>query len=428
MSIDSDLLRSIRYRQRFKERIGNNLPLYIFEDKTRDIVKLISRYFKTYKEAQVISKDEFISWVDELKGEKMTAADRTLFDALMEDFDEDLSAAAEQFLTERIQEYDLVYRASDIIEKWSNGDEIEVIEQLKVVADKAAFTRADRDGIKRVTESLSEILEHAGSDWGFEWSLPILAKAMRPAQPGDMILVAARPDSGKTTFIGDIVTPWLNQLDEIFPGENRCILWLNNEGPGTRIKLRNFQSALALTIEEISQIAANGEDLQGMYDKVVPNNDRLVILDIHQKNTAQVERKIAEYNPGVVVWDMLDKVRYVSEEITRNNRTDEYLEGLYSWVRETGVIYNCVNIVSTQLSGDAQNMQYPNLGMLKDSKTGKQGTADAIITFGSVDTYPLTRFIGLTKNKLNLGRASSRLGEVKFDGARGQITMPEVEK
>lgn len=427
MSLDSEFLRSIRFRNRFKERMAN-VQLYLFEEKTRDIVKLMSRYFRQYKTCEVIDKDEFIAWIHELKGDKMTDADRTLFDALMEDFEYPLSDAAEQFLTERLQESDLVYRASDLLEKWANGDEIEIIEQLKLVTDKAAFSRNDRDGIKMVTESLTEILEHSGSNWGFKWSLPILAKAMRPAQPGDMILVAARPDSGKTTFIGDIVRPWLAQLDEIFPGENRCILWLNNEGPGTRIKLRNFQSALGLTIPEISQLASNGEDLEGMYAQAVPGCDRMVILDIHQKNTAQVERKIAELNPGVIVWDMLDKVKYVTEDISRNSRTDEYLEGLYSLVREYGVVYNCVNIVSTQLSGDAENMQYPLLGMLKDSKTGKQGTADAIITFGAVSTYPLTRFIGLTKNKLNLGKATARLGEVKFDGARGQITMPEVEK
>lgn len=427
MSLDSEFLRSIRHRKQFKERIGTT-PLYLFEEKTRDIVKLMSRYFKQYKAAEVIEKDDFITWINELKGEKFSDSDKILFDALMEDFEYDLSAAAEQFLTERLQESDLVYKTADLIEKWSNGDEIEIIEQMKIVTDKAAFGRADRDGIRTVTESIEEILEHAGSKWGFEWELPILAKAMRPAQPGDMILIAARPDQGKTTFIGNIVRPWLGQLDEIFPDEERCILWLNNEGPGTRIKLRNYQSALGLTIPEVDQMAQTRGMLDEEYTKVVPNADRLIILDVHGKNTAQIERKIAELRPGVIVWDMLDKVKYVTEDAFRNTRTDEYLEGLYSWVRESGVIYDCVNVVSTQLSGDAENMQYPHLGMLKDSKTGKQGTADAIITFGSVDTYPRTRFIGLTKNKLNMGRATSRLGEVVFDGARGLITMPEVEK
>lgn len=427
MSLDSEFLRSIRHRSKFKERIGTT-PLYLFEEKTRDLIKLMSRYFKTYKAADVILKDDFITWLNELKGDKLTESDSILFQALMEDFEYDLSAAAEQFLTERLQESDLVYKTADLIEKWSNGDEIEIIEQMKIVTDKAAFGRADRDGIRTVTESIEEILEHAGSTWGFEWGLPVLANAMRPAQPGDMILIAARPDQGKTTFLGNIVRPWLGQLDEIFPDEERCILWLNNEGPGTRIKLRNYQSALGLTIPEVDQMAQTRGMLDEEYLKVVPNADRLIILDVHGKNTAQIERKIAELKPGVIVWDMLDKVKYVTEDAFRNTRTDEYLEGLYSWVRESGVIYDCVNVVSTQLSGDAENMQYPHLGMLKDSKTGKQGTADVILTFGSVDTYPRTRFLGLTKNKLTMGRATSRLGEVVFDGARGLITMPEVEK
>lgn len=427
MSLDSEFLRSIRCRQKFKERIGST-PLYLFEEKTRDVVKLLSRYFRQYKSCEVVDKADFLTWVNEIKGDGFTDTDRTLYAALMDDFEEPLSTAAEQFLTERLQESDLVYRASDIIEKWANGDEIEIIEQLKVVTDKAAFSRADRDGIVRVTESIEEILAHAGSNWGFNWRLPLLSKAMRPAQPGDMILVAARPDSGKTTFIGDIVRPWLDELDEVFPGEGRCVLWLNNEGPGTRIKLRNYQSALGLTISEVDEMARTKGKLDEEYSRIITNHDRLIILDVHQKNTAQIERKIAEFNPGVIVWDMLDKVKYVTEDAFRNTRTDEYLEGLYSWVRESGVIYNCVNIVSTQLSGDAENMQYPHLGMLKDSKTGKQGTADAILTFGAVDTYPRTRFIGLTKNKLNMGRATSRLGEVVFDGARGLISMPEVEK
>ena len=425
MSLDSEFLRSIRHRRRFKERISTT-QLYLFEEKTRDIIKLMSRYFKTFKTCEVIIKSEFVSWINELKSDVMTDADRTLFDALMEDFDEDLSLSHENFLTDRLQESDLVYTASDMLQKWANGDEIEIIDQLKHVADKAAFGRQDRDGIKQVTQTIGEILEHAGTDWGFRWELPILEKAMRPAQPGDMILVAARPDQGKTTFLGEIIRPWQNQVDELYPGQDRCILWLNNEGPGTRIKLRMIQSALKLTIGELSQLANNGEDLEALYESVIGCKNNLIILDVHSKNTTQIERKIEEFNPAVVVWDMLDKVKYATEDLSRVSRTDEYLEGLYSWVRDTGVIRDCVNIVSTQLSGEAENMQYPLLGMLKDSKTGKQGTGDVIITFGSVATTPRTRYIGLTKNKLNLGKTTGRLGEVIFDGARGVISMPEA--
>lgn len=425
MSLDSTFLRSIRRRDMFKERVGVT-PLYLFEEHTRGLVKKFSRYFKEHKSCELINKDDFLLWHREVYS-NTTDSDYVLIGALLADFECPTSREAEEFLTERLRDSDVVYRTADIIERWSNGDEIEVVDQLKAVVDAAAYGGTFKSQHVVIEDSFTDILAASNDTSGFKWSLPILSEAMRPAQAGDMILVAARPDSGKTTFLCHIIQGWIRQLDEVFPGEERCILHLNNEGMGSRIKLRNVQVALGLTLTELSQLADAGEDIEANYNTVVGDASRLVIVDIHGCTNVQVERIIQKYNPGVVVWDMLDKVKYVSEG-GRDSRTDEYLEGLYSWVREMGVVYKCVNVVSTQLSGDAENMQYPHLGMLKDSKTGKQGTADAIITFGSVDTYPRTRFIGLTKNKLNMGRATSRLGEVVFDGARGLITMPEVEK
>ncbi len=425
MSLDSEYLRSVRHRQKYKERSAT--PLYLFNEQTRELVKLMGRYFKQFRDCQVIDKGDFLKWVSETQGDKLTDTKRTLYDALMDDFDCPLTKEGEQFLTDRVQESDLVYRTADLLEKWNSGEEIDVIDLMKAIADKAAFSRDDADGIRTVKQSIREILETSGTDWGFKWGDELLGKAMRPAQPGDMILVAARPDSGKTTFVGYIVRPWMPQVDELFPEQNRKILWLNNEGPGSRIKLRVLQSHLGLTIGEMSQYLTHDdpEALDRLYEEHF--GDKLVIMDIHGKNTAQVERKIEETNPAVIIWDMLDHVKYVSEDLSRVARTDEYLEGLYRWVREMGVRHNAVNIVTTQLSGDAENHMYPTLGMLKDSKTGKQGQADAIITFGAVSTYPNTRYIGLTKNKLNMGRSSMKLGEVYFDGARGAIKQPEAE-
>ncbi len=420
MSLDNSFIRSIRNRTQFKERISST-PINLFTDKARELIKHMSRYFRQFKECSDIDYKDFMVWLREVVDPD--PEDLILYQALMKDFEVPLSTEAEDFLTDRLRDSDLVYKVSEVITKWANGDEIEVIDTIKQLADKSSNNRQIDDGITVVTSSTNDILSHAGTDWGFEWELPLLKKAIRPAQPGDLILVAARPDSGKTTFLGDIIRPWSNQLDKLFPGENRCILWLNNEGPGNRIKLRMRQSALQMTIGEMSQLAADGEDIDRMYEQAV-GPDRVVILDIHGKTTTQVDRMLAKYNPAVVVWDMLDKVRYSHEEAGRSVRTDEQLEALYSWVREMGVIRNCVNLVSTQLSGDAENMPYPHLGMLKDSKTGKQGTADAIITFGKVETYPNTRYIGLTKNKLALSSTVGRLGEIYFDGAKGVIAMP----
>jgi len=61
--------------------------------------------------------------------------------------------------------------------------------------------------------------------------------------------------------------------------------------------------------------------------------------------------------------------------------------------------------------------------MLKDSKTGKQGAADFIITLGTSNDPSLEaiRFIGTTKNKLRLeGQPQSPRAQMVMDATGGR--------
>ena len=82
---------------------------------------------------------------------------------------------------------------------------------------------------------------------------------------------------------------------------------------------------------------------------------------------------------------------------------------------------------TSQISADGDGLAYPTLPMLKDSKTGKQGAADFILTMGASNDPLLgnTRFIGATKNKLNReGAPRDPRCEVVFDAQRGRLNMP----
>jgi replicative DNA helicase len=61
--------------------------------------------------------------------------------------------------------------------------------------------------------------------------------------------------------------------------------------------------------------------------------------------------------------------------------------------------------------------------MLKDSKTGKQGAADIIVTIGAVNDPVLasSRYIGTTKNKrVRTGVPGSPMQEVIFRGDKAR--------
>jgi replicative DNA helicase len=127
--------------------------------------------------------------------------------------------------------------------------------------------------------------------------------------------------------------------------------------------------------------------------------------------------------PALVVFDMIDNIKFGGEANNNGQRTDQLLEAMYQWARLQGVKYDCGVIANSQISADGDGIQYPTLPMLKDSKTGKQGAADVIITIGTVNDPMLanSRYIGTTKNKkVRTGVGASPMQEVIFDGARGR--------
>jgi replicative DNA helicase len=132
--------------------------------------------------------------------------------------------------------------------------------------------------------------------------------------------------------------------------------------------------------------------------------------------------------PALIVFDMVDNIKFGGEASNNGQRTDQLLEAMYQWARIISVKYDVPVIATSQISNDGDGLQWPTLGMLKDSKTGKQGAAEAIITIGASNDQALhnSRYINTTKNKLHRsGGPKEPRCEVFFDGERGRYRMPD---
>ena len=174
-------------------------------------------------------------------------------------------------------------------------------------------------------------------------------------------------------------------------------------------------------------MAAKGT-LESKYAAAVGRPDALKILDVHDWWSYEVEDAIKQLNPAIVLFDMVDNIKFGGEVGNNGQRTDQLLEAMYQWARVLGVKYGCAVLATSQISADGDGVPYPTLSMLKDSKTGKQGAADFIITLGASNDPILasSRFIGCTKNKLaREGGPRDPRCEVVFDGIRGRYRMPE---
>jgi replicative DNA helicase len=81
------------------------------------------------------------------------------------------------------------------------------------------------------------------------------------------------------------------------------------------------------------------------------------------------------------------------------------------------VKYDCIGLATSQISNEGDGLQFPSLGMLKDSKTGKQGACDFQLMIGASNDPGLApvRWLGLPKNKLRReGAKGDPRAEVQF--------------
>jgi replicative DNA helicase len=284
-----------------------------------------------------------------------------------------------------------------------------------------------------VLDPIEDLLKAEEDDRGLHFRLPCLNRHLKPLRAGDFGLIAARPDKGKTTFCASELTFMAAQVDELYPDENRSILWFNNEGPGRNIVMRNFQAALNATTEDLVKLSNTPADPGFEKYKTKVRQDYaaalggrpgvLRVFDIHDMWNHEVEDIMKAHRPALVLFDMVDNIKFGGDTNNNGQRTDQLLEAMYQWVRMMGVKHDCAMLATSQLSADADGLSYPTLPMLKDSKTGKQGAADIIITIGALNDPVLenSRYIGTTKNKrVRTGKRGSPQQEVFFDSQRGR--------
>ncbi|CAI8960698.1 AAA family ATPase [Burkholderia ambifaria] len=427
MSIEVTLLQLLKYRERY-ERLAKAVPTAALEAKSVVILGDYGKFFTEFPEQQRIELEPFMLWFGTFAHPTLTPEQLGLYRALLgRVLNEDCDPSLEAGIMERLVAAETANRVTSLIEKYNNGDELDLYVSLRDEIERFEQNTNRKVRVPWISEDIDSILLDDKDDRGLHWRLDCLNTVMRPLRGGDFIVYAGRPDKGKTTSISSEVTYMAGQFDTYYgPNSGRYVLWMNNEGPGRRIVQRTYQSALNATMAELIRMSNNGA-LKDKYAEAVGGVDRIRIMDIHDFWNYEVEDIMRRCPPGLVVMDMVDNIKFGGQALNGGQRTDQLLEAQYQWARLMAVKYDTPIIATSQISADGDGLQFPTLPMLKDSKTGKQGAADAIITLGAVNDpfYASSRWIGMTKNKLRRqGAPQSPQAEVMFDGERGRLLMP----
>lgn len=408
--LDTTLLRVMKSRKEYNLLLGL-IPEDTLDPHARVILKNFGMYFEKFPSHERIEMREFgprfKAWNPKLKDDEFMQYVRILSN-VVPDADED----ERENIVQEVTEYTFMQTLANLTEQFQQGELEDVVSSVTAAFDRYKQRRGIKARASWIDTGIGELLQDEFNDAGVSWRLGCLNRSMRRLRPGDFGIVAARPDQGKTTFFASEVTHMAGQLPE-----DRNILWLNNEGPGRRIIPRLYQAALGLTMDEMKELHSDGK-LESAYVSAVGRRDRIRVVDIHDFSNTHVETIIEDNNPGIIVYDMIDNIRGFGSEA----RTDLALEHMYQWARERSVKYDCIGLAASQISVEGDNVMFPPMSALKDSKTGKQGACDFQIMIGSVNDENMrnARFIGVPKNKLRRpGAPGDPRCEVIFDGVRG---------
>jgi replicative DNA helicase len=388
--LDVVLLQIMKYRKEF-QRLMRTVPVASIDPKTKALLDDFGKYFEKFDHDRIdlaVFTPRFRQWHPSLTEEQFNS-----YKGILRQVDQDVDENTRDGILRDLYELSLGTNIANLVTKYDAGDLVMPLSDY-ISAELDAFKL--NVGMKEVkwddTDILDLLQEDINQD-GIKWRLNILNEHMRPMVPGDFGIVAGRPDKGKTSFMSSEVTFMAAQL-----ADDKNVLWLNNEGPSGRIRKRLYQSALGLSIRELVEMAEDPVALKQAYIDAVGRADKIRVVNIHGAHVGQVEAIIENSNPGIIIYDMIDNIKGFGGEA----RTDLQLEEMYKWARERCVKYECIGIAASQISNEGDGMQFPTLGMLKDSKTGKQGACDFQLMIGASNDLNLqySRFIGLPKNKL----------------------------
>ncbi|QFP93612.1 hypothetical protein [Pectobacterium phage CX5] len=409
--MDKLILSVLRDRGKFRQLRGA-VPDDLVGQETLSMLAWYDCWFKAFPERDTVDTDSLRSLFNLRVGQSIDDNQRAIMAMLFRKLDEPVDQHEVDGITAQLYERDFKGKAAALINRYDNGDEVDLTFELNRLAHENMRRISASSPASYIDDPIEDILNDFQGDRGLKLVTQLLRSSVGGLQGGDSVAIAGRPDKGKTSLLAANLVNFAPQLEALGWG-GRPMLWLNNEGSGRRIIPRIYQAALKCTFTEMVS-KSNAGILVPEYQAAM-HNQRILVKDMHGATLGQIEQVIEELKPCVVVYDMLANFRMPSAG--GGNKTDA-LEQMWQEVREQAVRHDFVAFPTVQISADGDDQMYPPYSALKDSKTGIQGATDVILMMGALNAIEMDSVRGFStpKNKRQMqGTPSNTPGQVFFD-------------
>ena len=382
------LVKTLLSREFYDDHKGVRCPERIFSKDVRKIKQALDTAMETYDGDLSVSD---LHAVFNRINASMTTATRTAYEDLFKRIEiaEPIKGEiAEDTLSQLFQQHvgDLV---ANLGFDFVNGAENSLEPLRKLLEEyKDDFTPNLR--VEWDDHSLDTILDATALESKWKFNIPSLARRVEGISGGHLILVGARPNTGKTSFHASLVAG----ADGFAHQGAKCIV-LCNEEAYTRVAARYISASTLMTIKEVH---INKALAAKRYNSI---KDKVQFKDSTGKGMDWVESVVKYERPDIVILDMGDKFADI-----RTERTDITLKAAAIHARNIAKQYDCAVVWMSQLSAEAEGRADLNQAMMEGSKTGKAAEADLMVLIGKTqqaegeDEDPI-RYLNIAKNKLN---------------------------
>ncbi len=418
--LNKTLLQVLQERKSW-ERLWGSIHPDRFDKEVRVVLESINTYWRKHDNDRL---DPEVFTGKFFGGKVWDDDERTVYTKIFEVMQQEPDQDTAREIIRDLRTMEFNKEVEDAQTRYVLGDDIDIYEEVRSLTNEfEADVRLDAD-TGYCTANIEDIITMEETGSVLKWGLDCLNGSMPRTCTGKQIIVAAEPGAGKTSFLADSCLSFYES--PILANSDRPIVWFNNEGRKEVIKGTFYRSALRRSYDQIKSLGWS-RAIQ-LFNESIGGPDRLRIYDIHNRDYNYIERIMDNDSPAVCVFDMLDAVGGTPGR-HGECREDERLEALYQWARGCAVKYDFLSLPTSQVSVEGHGLQWIPQSALKNSKVGKQGACDAIITIGRDPDprYETSRFMYIPKTKFTPadGHSASCQTEVVFDAPTARYLNPK---
>jgi len=376
------LMLNKKFYVQYKGQISRN----VFQGSFGALFETIQKAHEKYDAD--LSVDELYTLHTGVYNPALTRAAKEQFSELVEDIKEttEPSEAIAKDIVNIMAERDVAQRIAIEATEIFNGKPAE-FDIINKIIEKHKEGLPD-EKLDAVTDNIEELIEQLNITSKWQFNLMRLQENISGVGPGNLVIVFARPEVGKTAFWVSLVAG-----PKGFAEQGALVHAFINEEPAVRTQMRAINCFTGLNREQVS------EDIPKTHEEWKKIKDNIKMIDTVDWTIQDIDSHCEKYKPDIIIIDQLDKIN-VSGTYAR---TDEKLRAVYTSAREIAKRRDCVVIAISQASADAHNRNSISFDMMENSKTGKAAEADLIIGIGSntmTDPTNVTRILNVSKNKI----------------------------